>query len=84
MLGVISVIRGVDKTKVIYIRCKPETYKRMRVLFSVSGEKNYEEFLDKLLRIYDRLRKQTGIDSLDQILDRLDYYDFKAIVVDGI
>lgn len=77
-------IRGLDKTKVIFIRCRPETYKRMRVLFSISGERNYEEFLDKLLRIYDKLRKKTGLDSLDQILDRLDYYGFEAIVVDGI
>lgn len=77
-------IRGIDKTKVIYIRCKPETYKRMRILFSVSGERNYEDFLDKLLKIYDRLRRKTGLDSLDELLDRLGYYDFEAVVVDGV
>jgi len=77
-------IRGLEKSRVIYIRCTPETYRRMRVLFSISGEKSYEDFLDKLLEIYDRLRKKLGYDSLDQILGRLEYYGFEAVVVDGI
>ena len=44
------------KTKVIYIRCSPETSTRFRVFVARKGFKNYEEALNYLLDHYERTR----------------------------
>ena len=44
------------KSKVIYIRCTPETFRRFRVFVAEKGFKNYEEALNYLLEHYERTR----------------------------
>lgn len=67
-----------DKNKILYIRCSEEVYRKFRVMFAYSGVKNYEEFLSRLLDIYDVLSNRYDEKKIDVILD---YLNGRAIIV---
>lgn len=69
----LSVISMQSKTEVIYIRCSKELKDRMRILFATSGEKNYADFLDKLLTIYEMLMNKFNEKKIVDIIKSLNY-----------
>lgn len=75
MSGVLSMY---DKTEIIYIRCTQELKERMKILFAYSGEKNYADFLSKLLDLYEILMNKTGHKKINDIIQSLNY---RVIVV---
>ncbi len=61
------------KTETIYIRCTRELKDKMRLLFVLSGEKNYADFLEKLLILYEKLMNKTGYKKINDIIKSMDY-----------
>ncbi len=62
-----------DKTEIIYIRCTKELKEKMRLLFVMSGEKNYADFLEKLLELYEKLIDKTGYKKISDIIKSMNY-----------
>ena len=67
------------KNEMIYIRCDEELKTRMKILFAMSGEKTYADFLEKLLKLYEVLMKKYGCKKMDEILD---YVSVEPVIVD--
>ena len=61
------------KTETIYIRCTKELKDKMRLLFVLSGEKNYADFLEKLLILYEKLMDKTGYKKISDVIKSMDY-----------
>ena len=61
------------KTETIYIRCTRELKDKMRLLFVLSGEKNYADFLEKLLILYEKLMDKTGYKKISDVIKSMDY-----------
>lgn len=61
------------KTETIYIRCTPELKEKMRRLFTISGEKSYADFLDKLLELYKIMMDRTRNEKIGSIIESLQY-----------
>jgi len=62
-----------DKTEIIYIRCNRDLKEKMRLLFVISGEKNYADFLEKLLYLYEKLMDRTGYKKISDVIKSMDY-----------
>lgn len=66
------------KQEVLCIRCSRETKTRFRVDSILSEARDKEDFLNKLLDIYELLARKYGVKKIDLILD---YLGGEAIVV---
>ena len=56
------------KPEMLYIRCGRDTKYRFRVLRAVSGARDSEEFLNKLMDIYEELMQRYEVKKIDLVL----------------
>ena len=68
------------KREILCIRCNKETKTRFRIDYILSEARDQDEFVNKLLDIYEILCEKYGVKKIDSILDYLRGY---AIVVRG-